>query len=265
MSQQDKPVQGTREWAVATVDCCIGCPHGCRYCYARYKQVDQQQLLTEEAWQHPVILDSAVEAVYPQYEGQVMFPANHDIVDDNVEACIKVLRSLLEAGNRVLVVSKAHLTCIKSLAENLDSYKEQLLFRLTITARKPEILSFWEPHAPAYRERLQCLVYLFQHGFSTSVSVEPMLDRADVAAMVKELLPFVTHSIWIGKMNKIEERVSLAGEDEKKYLLAIEAGQGVENIQSLYDELKEIPEIRWKESIKDIVGLKRAGQYGLDI
>ena len=26
---------GTREWATKTVNCCTGCSHDCRYCYAR--------------------------------------------------------------------------------------------------------------------------------------------------------------------------------------------------------------------------------------
>lgn len=30
-----KSKTGTREWAVATVNILDGCPHGCRYCYAR--------------------------------------------------------------------------------------------------------------------------------------------------------------------------------------------------------------------------------------
>lgn len=264
-NQNNKPVQGTREWAVATVDCCIGCPHGCRYCYARYKQVEREKLLTAKEWDRPEIIHSSLTKSYIKYDGQVMFPASHDIVPENLQACITVLKALLDVGNRVLVVSKPHLDCTKELSRELSCYRQQLLFRFTITGRDPDILSFWEPNAPSYSERLASLAYLFENGFNTSVSVEPMLDRNDVTAMVTELLPFVTDSIWIGKMNKIDKRVKQLKPDEERYLVQIEQGQSTESIRDLYNKLKDIPEIRWKESIKDVLGLPRADQYGLDI
>ena len=105
------------------------------------------------------------------------------------------------------MVSKPHLRCIEELCRDLRPYRDRLLFRFTITARNAAILRFWEPQAPTYAERLACLELAFRQGFATSVSVEPMLDTADVVAMVDELQPFVTHSIWLGKMNRIAERV----------------------------------------------------------
>lgn len=263
--QINKPVQGTREWAVATVDCCIGCPHGCLYCYARYKQVNREKLLTAEEWDRPQVIHSSLTKRYIKYDGQVMFPAYHDIVPENLQSCITVLKKLLDAGNRVLVVSKPHLDCIKELSQELSCYRQQLLFRFTITGRDPDLLSFWEPNAPSYSERLSSLVYLFENGFKTSVSVEPMLDRNDVTGMVTELVPFVTDSIWIGKMNKLDKRVKKLNPAEEKYIAQIKQGQTAESIQNLYNELKNISEIRWKESIKDVLGLPRADQYGLDI
>lgn len=259
-----KPVQGTREWAVATVDCCIGCPHGCRYCYARYKQVEKLQLTTEAKWKHPQLIESAISAEYPLYDGQVMFPAHHDIVPENLDGCMQVLQSLLAAGNKVLVVSKPHLSCIKALMDEFEAYSHQLLFRLTITARNPEILLFWEPEAPFYSERRACLVSLYNRGFQTSVSIEPMLDRNDVVDMVEELMPYVTDSIWIGKLNKIRERVKVAGDVDRAFIRAVEEGLSDSRIWSLYEALKDREKIRWKESIKDVVGLPRSAQDGLD-
>ena len=31
-----------------------------------------------------------------------------------------------------------------------------------------------------------------------------MLDSANIDALISDLLPYVTHSIWIGKMNHLE-------------------------------------------------------------
>jgi hypothetical protein len=265
MSLPAKPVRGTAEWAVATVDCCLGCPHGCLYCYARYDQVERYGLVKAEDWQQGRIMEGEPERVHRLYNGQVMFPAHHDIVPENLAACRRVILNLLQAGNKVLVVSKPHLGCIVDLCRELRPYREKVLFRFTITARNAAILSFWEPQAPGYDERFACLELAFAEGYSTSVSVEPMLDTSDVVAMVEELQPFVTHSIWLGKMNRIAERVGGEAEMLQVEIERIEKGQEDAHIQEIYRRLRLNPLIRWKESIKTVVGLEMAEAPGLDI
>ena len=201
----------------------------------------------------------------PLYSGQVMFPSAHDIVPENLEACLTVIRNLLDVGNKVLVVSKPHLSCIHRLCAEFSDAREQLLFRFTITARNSRILEIWEPYAPGFAERKACLEYAFKKGFATSVSVEPMLDTKDVAAMVIELLPFITHSIWLGKMNKIERRVVCTSGEMQKEVDRIEKGQCDERIFQLYHELAGIPQVRWKESVKKVIGLQLAPEPGLDV
>ena len=260
-----KPVRGTAEWAVATVDCGIGCPHGCRYCYARSKLVDRLGLVSPAAWSTFRVDAEAVQREYPLYPGQVMFPAHHDIVPDNLAACHAVLVNLLAAGNRVLVVSKAHLRCIEALCRELRRFRRQILFRFTITARDDRILSFWEPQAPAYAERRACLALAIGQGFATSVSVEPMLDAGDVVAMVHDLLPLVSHSIWIGKMNRIGKRVVSDSLEMAREIDRIEVEQDDAHIREIYRHLRDLPVVRWKESIKTVIGLAPAAEPGLDI
>ena len=260
-----KPVRGTAEWAVATFDCGIGCPHGCRYCYARAKQVDRLGLVAPAAWSTFRIEEEAVRRQHPLYPGQVMFPAHHDIVPENLAACTAVLSSLLAAGNRVLVVSKPHPDCIETLCRELRRFREQLLFRFTITVRDERILRLWEPRAPGYDERRAALALAFGHGFATSVSVEPMLDGGDVLTMVHDLLPLVSHSIWIGKMNRVGERVICDSPAMAREIARIERQQDDAHIWAIYRQLCELPLIHWKESIKAVVGLDPAEEPGLDI
>ena len=260
-----KTVRGTAEWAVATVDCGIGCPHGCLYCYARAKQVDRLGLASREEWQTFRVDQQALRRGYPLFPGQVMFPASHDITPENLAACLTVLTSLLAAGNRLLVVSKPHSACIETLCRELARYRGQVLFRFTITARDDRILRFWEPAAPSYGERRYCLGLAADRGFATSVSVEPMLDSADVAAMVHELLPVVSHSLWIGKMNRIQERVRCQSPAMEREIARIERGQDDASILKIYEQLRDLPVIRWKESIKAVVGIAAAAEPGLDI
>lgn len=264
MSGEPKPIRGTREWAVASINCCTGCPHNCRYCYARYDAL-QKGPASYQQWTITTVRPEDVEAAHPLYPGQVMFPTRHDIVEENLEACIRTLCNLLEVGNRVLVVTKPSLSCIKALCNSLARFREQILFRFTITARNMKLLSYWEPGAPSYKERLESLKYCHEQGYDTSVSVEPMLDTGDVVAMVKELLPWVSHSIWLGKMNKIDQRVELANELDRIQVETIRAGQSEEKIRFIYQQLRHEPRLRWKESIKQVVGLPLASKPGEDL
>ncbi len=258
-------ISGTREWAVATVNCCTGCPHSCRYCYARFDAVVREKNLSVQEWVDISIQQRQLEADYPLYPGPVMFPSRHDIVPDNLTACIVVLEKLFAAGNRVLIVSKPHLECIQVICSKLQPYQNKLLFRFTITADDESILSFWEPGAPSYRERRQCLQYAHQRGFQTSVSVEPMLDINNVARMISDLEPYVTNSIWLGKMNKIDRRVIDSSETMQKEKDRVKREQSDQKINELYRQFREHPLIRWKESIKKVIGIRPAEQPGLDV
>ncbi len=260
-----KPIRGTREWAVAEINCCRGCSHGCRYCYARYDLVVRRGMVTPEQWSSCSVIEKEIVKKHPLYPGQVMFPSAHDIVPENLEDCLVVLRSLLDAGNRVLVVTKPHLACVRRICSDFSDMRDRILFRFTITARDIEILKFWEPNAPDYQERKRCLEYAFNHGFDTSVSVEPMLDTADVSAMVRGLLPCISHSIWLGKMNKITRRVVCDSEEMRSEIERIERGQSNERLFHLYEELGALKRVRWKESVKEVLGLQLATDPGLDL
>lgn len=257
-------VSGTREWAVAEINCCIGCPHGCRYCYARQKALKDNLICSGDEWLSCRIIEEMVQQEYPRYTGQVMFPTAHDVVTDNLDACLVVLETLLAKHNRVLIVSKPSLSCIRTICRSFSDRKEQILFRFTITARSPTILKFWEPNAPGYQERKDSLALACQYGFQTSVSIEPMLEANDIVALVGELIPFVTHSLWIGKMNRISERVEINSTDTVQEVERIKREQCDESIQALYHQLKDTPLIRWKESIKQVVGIPLATEIGED-
>jgi DNA repair photolyase len=245
---------GTREWAVKTVNCCTGCSHDCVYCYAkemalRFGQVVEGQWAVERIRPHDVVKS------HPKYSGRVMFPSSHDITPGNLHACLVVLGKLLVARNEVLVVSKPHLDCIGAICRRLGCYRDQILFRFTIGACDDRVLSFWEPGAAAYAERIGSLQYAYEQGFQTSVSVEPMLESANIDQLVADLQPFVTDSIWIGKMNHLGRLSKNADARLKAALLQIEAGQTDDIIRSIFERYKGNPKIQWKASIKKVVGL----------
>jgi len=262
---QAKPeIFGTKEWAAHTVNCCTGCVHDCKYCYARSIAVRFKRMRPED-WKEEKIRPWDVSKRYRRMEGTVMFPSSHDISENNFLECFTVLKKLLEVGNRVLVVSKPHLKCISRICDDLIEYRAQILFRFTITACDDRILSIWEPGAPCYEERKECLRYAFNAGYKTSVSVEPMLDSDNIDVLIEDLSPFVTESIWIGKMNQIRRRVSVDDESIDEEAKTIESGQTDEKIWMIYGRLKDNRLIKWKESIKKIVEIDLPSQPGMDI
>jgi DNA repair photolyase len=245
---------GTREWAIKTINCCTGCPHDCRYCYAKAIAVRFKRM-TAAKWPFETIRQHDVDKDYRKFPGRVMMPSSHDITPTNLAACMTVLKKLLQVGNEVLIVSKPHLNCIEAICSQLCDYRKQVLFRFTIGACDSSVLSFWEPGAPAYSERMASLQYVFEHGFQTSVSVEPMLDTAKIDQLVAEALPYVTETIWIGKMNHLGRVSKKADAGLRAALQQIEAGQTDDIIRSIYERHKGNPRVKWKASIKKVVGL----------
>jgi len=224
----------------------------------RFKRVEQGD------WKNEKIRQRDVDKSYRYSEGTIMFPSSHDITEENFQACFKVLEKLLSARNKVLVVSKPHLSCITHLCDSLQQYQDNILFRFTITANDNKVLSFWEPGAPSYEERKQSLEYAFDKGFETSVSVEPMLDSEHIFDLVDDLSPYTTNAIWIGKMNQPRRRIDINDNFIAEAVAKIETGQTDKKIIEIYEKLKSNPLIKWKESIKKVVNIDLSDMPGLD-
>jgi DNA repair photolyase len=215
----------------------------------RFGQVAESQWSSEQVRQHDVVRN------HQKYSGWVMFPSSHDITPSNLDACLTVLDKLLKARNEVLLVSKPHLDCIRAICKQFGDYRDNILFRFTIGACDDSVLSFWEPGAPAYAERKASLQFAYEHGFQTSVSVEPLLDSEHIDSLVEDLLPYVADSIWIGKMNHIGRLAKNADARLQAALMQIEAGQTDDIIRSIFERHMGNPKIQWKASIKQVVGL----------
>ena len=260
----ERSITGFREWAKYSVNCCSGCSNDCRYCYAKGMAVRFGRLKPDE-WPLERVRQKDVDKKQKLYDGRVMFPSSHDITPGNFDACMVVIEKLLSAGNELLIVSKPRLTCIQPICESFGAFKDKIIFRFTIGACDDEILSFWEPNAPAYEERKDSLKYAFEAGFETSVSVEPMLCAEGVVELVKDLEKFVTNSIWIGKMNHLKKNIRIVDDEIGEAVRVIEDGQCDENILKIYNELKNNPLMRWKESFKKVVGIESPAEAGLDV
>ena len=254
-----KKKTGTKEWAESNVNIQIGCEHGCLYCYARYQAVKRFKICTAKQWLDPVIVHAKVNRLYlDKRPGVVMFPSTHNITPRNIEVCTCILRKLLAAGNEVLLVSKPHFDCIREICDSFQEYRKQLSFRFTIGSKDDRVLSFWEPNAPVFLERLECLLYACASSYQTSVSCEPFLDCdvTNIAGLFTALKPHITDSFWIGKLREFDRRVVMTGvtsEQEERFVKPLKAAQVDQVVWVIYNQLRHEPLIRWKDSIRDVV------------
>jgi DNA repair photolyase len=264
-AEKEKEVFGTTEWAERNANFISGCFHNCKYCYAKEMAIRFKRK-TPENWEIEEVNMKKHDKRVKKTDGYIMFPSSHDITPENLCYSIPFLGKLVTAGNKVLIVTKPHLDVVQTICDIFTNFKDNILFRFTIGSVDSEVLKFWEPNAPDYEERKASLEYAFNNGYSTSVSCEPMLDiNADI--LVAELESFVTDSIWIGKANFLIKRLKTNGFDNAgtiKIANELVASQSDENIQLLYNKLLRNDKVKWKESIKKVVGLEISTSKGID-
>ncbi len=85
--------------------------------------------------------------------------------------------------------------------------------------------------------------------------------------VIDEVKSFVTDSIWLGKMNDPTRRLKINGHSNipQEFKEGIRYWMDDANIFNLYATYHDDPMIKWKESIKKIIGLKMPEEKGMDI
>lgn len=248
---------GTAEWAEVNENICVGCPNDCLYCYSA-ERMSRLKVRPRENWSQERLTKKASRKSYPARNGVVMFPSTHDITPFNVEDYIRVAKLILEKGNKLLIVSKPRLECMRRLLFELAPFKGQILFRFTIGTVLDSVSRLWEPGAPLPAERVESLKLARAFDFQTSISIEPMLAGVEsTIAVVDEVRPYVTDTIWIGKMNKVNLRVDATDPVIKHAVDGILEMQNDYQIMRLFRFYEADQMIRWKDSIK--VVLERNG------
>lgn len=251
-----KKKTGTFEWAETTLNIAKGCEHNCRYCYARNMMVDRFKKIKPEDWTTMVINQKVIDAPQGLKQGTIMMPSSHDITPSILSEFLTVLHKLMETDNKVLLVTKPHWECITTICAAYAKYKDQIMFRFTIGSTDEDVLSFWEPGAPAFSERIACLQYAYETGYATSVSCEPYLD-AFPQYVYDACIPYITDSIWFGTIKNFNARVHLEDATEEqvvKYVDPILKAQTPEMVKQYYKLLDGKPLVKWKDSITEIVG-----------
>ena len=256
---------GTFEWSNASLNCVRGCIHDCPYCYRGHYMTVRRDLMDDWTTEQPDKIKFVIPADFDRDRHRIMFPTAHDITPAMLDHCLEALRqALVVRGLRVLIVSKPHMECITAICERFKDYKDQILFRFTIGSDDDAILKAWEPNAPCLAERMACLRYAFEQGFATSVSCEPMLDPPNIERHVAMLAPFVTDAVWVGKAKGLHARMRMTRIEQVLMMATLEEQQSDDNIKAIYERLKGNPKVKWKETIKEVVGLKLPTEAGQD-
>jgi DNA repair photolyase len=252
---------GTRQWSNKSINFQTGCENNCLVCYAKEMSVRYGHS-TKNNWKSPRIrMNDVNKKINKWNESLVMFPSSHDITPNNIDKAMIVLRKILEAGNEVLIVSKPHYNCIKQICDEFANYKDKILFRFTIGSYDNDVLKFWEPNAPDLNERMKALRYAFNNGYETSVSCEPMMDNR-IDKVIKAVRPYVTETIWLGKVNKMWSRLERntdMNDELFEKATQLDQWQSDPNILRLYKKYKNDPMIKWKDSIQKVVAKSKEG------
>lgn len=258
LKEKNKLQFGTKEWASSNFNFINGCSNDCVYCYAKEMAIRFKRK-TSDSWKKEEFVNFKDKS-YSKKNGLIMLPSSHDITIGNIELTLQVIEKLVNNGNTLLIVSKPNFECIKKIVTKFLKFKNQILFRFTIGSSCDETLKLWEPFAPSFDERLNSLKLAYDLGFSTSISCEPLLDNSFDELYLK-VKPFVTSSIWIGKMNLAAKRVKTNTNNQfpMEKVNELVEWQSDENIISLYNKYSKESLIKWKESIKKI-----AIKYNLD-
>jgi hypothetical protein len=102
-------------------------------------------------------------------------------------------------------------------------------------------------------------------GYATSVSAEPLIDNEPYEAMdlVYTCRKAGAKTIWLGMLNKPAQRIVKADINDREYQRLI-GQQTTYNFHMIYEFVHEIPEVRWKISVCELLGLPERTEADLD-
>ena len=241
-------ILGTKEWRPHNENCEEGCENDCLYCYAALMAARYHRRKRED-W-HIMKPNARSKRPVRFLEGGVMFPTTHDLHAHHINWWSPFLTDLLAAGNEVLIVTKPDFAAVRFICDNFHSKINQIEFRFTIGTDEDRTRRYWEPNAPGIGERIHAMRYAFERGYKTSASLEPLLME-DPRRLIWQISPWISEggTIWIGRMNHYKLNPKIPEEARQITI------QSRENLQGIYDSLKDYPQIRWKDSVRDLLGV----------
>ena len=97
--------------------------------------------------------------------------------------------------------------------------------------------------------------------------MQPMLD-ADIDSVIRPARPYITDSIWLGRANQLRQIVAIdrPGDATARALAdALIATITAAFVKTLYARYRHDTVIKWKDSLKKVLGIERPTTKGLDV
>jgi len=94
-----------------------------------------------------------------------------------------------------------------------------------------------------------------------------MLD-GNIDEVIRITVSIVTDAIWLGTMNDVKARLTLNGANDPATIQRAHqliAEQSDPWVRQIYSRYRDNGKIKWKESIKKVVGLEVSREKGLDV
>lgn len=190
-----------------SLNCYVGCTHGCAYCYARFMQRFHPH---DEPWGAFVdVKVNAVEVLKRQLRraapGEVFVSSACDGWQP-IEAERRLTRRccelLLEYGFRLNLLTKSRL-----VLRDLDVFaRGDVRLGVTLTTLDERLAALWEPQAATVADRLAVLTQARDTGLQTAVMFGPLLpglsdDPAAIEALLRAATDRDVEKIWLDALN----------------------------------------------------------------
>ncbi len=190
-----------------SLNCYVGCSHGCAYCYARFIQRFHPH---EEPWGTFVDIKlNAVEALKRQLRrlppGEVFVSSACDgwqPLEAQCRLTFRCCQLLLEYGFSLNILTKSAL-----LERDLPEFSGKAVqVGVTLTTLDEQLRRLWEPGAASVKERLKLLESARRHGLATSAMLGPLLPRlsdspASITALLSAVCDMGVGRIWVDALN----------------------------------------------------------------
>lgn len=187
------------EYCEYAIDIYTGCPHECKYCYAKSSAEKKSKNFTKISVREG-ILDATKDFLKsnPDYYGKTIFLGfSSDPFPNGYDnsATIDMIKLLKSFGCHIMFCTKGKIS--SDVIELLDS-KDSV--GITITCGD-NIAAKYEPNSIKPTERLKALEKFYKKGIETWISIEPVLEPNFIYSMLEsDNMKFVTR-VKLGKLN----------------------------------------------------------------
>lgn len=190
-----------------SINSCIGCTHGCVYCYApatvrRTKESFHQSMVLKREWEERLEYD-CLKLEKEGFKGRILLSHVTDPYQPE-ESELKITRKIITMLNNHNINFQVLTKGGTRACRDFDLYKPGDSFAVTITTMDENKAKAWEPLAANPVDRVNALIEACNAGIETWVSMEPVICPNDSLDIIKACLPYTGH-FKIGPINHNKE------------------------------------------------------------